>query len=150
MRGSRGLRRRRCKSRQQSAWYGRGVLGRRPTILVVDDEGSVRESLADLLQEHGYTVMDAADPETALSLAEAHGGPIDLLVTDVVMRYMSGRELAMRLAATRPDIAVIYMSGFDYDNIGHLGVMGPGSVFLQKPFHGDVLVATVQRILAGR
>lgn len=126
------------------------MLGPRPTILVVDDEGSVRESLAEVLQDAGYTVLAAADPEAALALAEAHGGRIDLLLTDIVMRYMSGRELAMRLAQTRPDIAVIYMSGFDYDNIGHLGVMGPGSVFLQKPFHGDVLVATVQRILAGR
>jgi two-component system cell cycle sensor histidine kinase/response regulator CckA len=126
------------------------VPGRRPTILVVDDEGSIRESLAHVLHDHGYVVLAAADPETALSLAQAHGGKIDVLVTDVVMRYMSGRELAMRLAESRPDIAVIYMSGFDYDNIGHLGVMGPGSVFLQKPFHSDVLVATVQRILAAR
>ena len=124
--------------------------GRRPTILVVDDEGSIRESLAHVLHDEGYVVLAAADPEIALSLAQAHGGRIDVLVTDVVMRYMSGRELAMRLAASRPEIAVIYMSGFDYDNIGHLGVMGPGSVFLQKPFHTDVLVATVQRILAGR
>jgi two-component system, cell cycle sensor histidine kinase and response regulator CckA len=126
------------------------VPGRRPTILVVDDEGSIRESLVDILDDHGYAVLAAADPETALSLAKAHGGRIDVLVTDVVMRYMSGRELAMRLAKSRPDIAVIYMSGFDYDNIGHLGVMGPGSVFLQKPFTSDVLVATVQRILAAR
>jgi FixJ family two-component response regulator len=116
----------------------------------VDDEGSIRESLVEILQEQGYAVLAAADPETALALAKAHGGRIDILVTDVVMRYMSGRELAMRLAKSRPDIAVIYMSGFDYDNIGHLGVMGPGAVFLQKPFASDVLVEAVQRILAGR
>lgn len=126
------------------------MLGPRPTILVVDDEDSVRESLCDVLREHGYTVLVAEDPETALALAQAHSGKIDLLVTDVVMRYMSGRELAMRLAEARPGVAVIYISGFDYDNIGHLGVMEPGSVFLQKPFGNEEFLATVQRMLAGR
>lgn len=126
------------------------MLGPRPTILVVDDEDSVRESLCHVLREHGYTVLVAEDPETALALAQAHSGKIDLLVTDVVMRYMSGRELAMRLAEARPGVAVIYISGFDYDNIGHLGVMEPGSVFLQKPFGNEEFSATVQRMLAGR
>ncbi len=126
------------------------MLGPHPTILVVDDEDSVRESLCHVLREHGYTVLVAEDPETALALAQAHSGKIDLLVTDVVMRYMSGRELAMRLAEARPGVAVIYISGFDYDNIGHLGVMEPGSVFLQKPFGNEEFSATVQRMLAGR
>ncbi len=124
------------------------MLGSRATILVVDDEASVREALHEVLREHGYTVLVAGDPETALALAKAHAGTIDLLVTDVVMRYMSGRELAMRLAEARPGVAVIYMSGFDYDNIGHLGVMEPGSVFLQKPFGNDEFSAAVQRMLA--
>lgn len=126
------------------------MLGSRATILVVDDEASVREALHEVLREHGYTVLVAGDPETALALAKAHAGPIDLLVTDVVMRYMSGRELAMRLAEARPGVAVIYMSGFDYDNIGHLGVMEPGSVFLQKPFGNDEFSAAVKRTLAIR
>lgn len=123
-------------------------MGSRATILVVDDEASVRDALREVLREHGYTVLVAGDPEAALALAQAHSGTIDLLVTDVVMRYMSGRELAMRLAEARPGVAVIYMSAFDYDSIGHLGVMKPGSVFLQKPFANEDFSATVERMLA--
>ncbi len=125
------------------------MAGPRATILIVDDEAPVRASLCDTLLQHGYTVLVAADPETALTVAHDHAGGIDLLVTDVVMRYMSGRELAMRLAETRPNVAVIYISGFDHDNIGHLGVMEPGSVFLAKPFGIGEFLATVQRILTG-
>ena len=104
------------------------------TILLVEDEKAVRELAARTLERNGYTVLTAADAAEATQLAQRHGHRIHLLLTDVVMPEVNGRQLAQRLASLRPGIKVLYMSGYTDDAIVHHGVLEPGVAFLQKPF----------------
>jgi DNA-binding response OmpR family regulator len=115
----------------------------------VEDEESVRELVRETLASKGYKVMEAADGEVGLRLAETHAGTIDLLITDVVMPGMGGCELAQRVAAGRPQIKVLYLSGYTEDAIVHEGVLEPGTAFLQKPFTLQVLARKVREVLRG-
>ena len=119
----------------------------RGTVLLVEDEENVRalESLA--LRSSGYTVLEAGDGEDALKVSEGHAEAIDLLVTDVVMPNMNGRQLADHLASTRSDLKVLYMSGYTDDILVHHGVREAGMAFLQKPFTPSVLARKVYEVL---
>ncbi|MBI4270721.1 MAG: GAF domain-containing protein [Candidatus Rokubacteria bacterium] len=117
------------------------------TILLVEDEGALRELAAEILQAAGYTVLVAADPGVALEIAAGHGAGIDLLLTDVVMPLMSGRDLADRLLSGRPGMKVLYMSGYADDAIVHHGVLDADTELLQKPFTPDSLTRKVREIL---
>ena len=117
-------------------------------VLLVEDETVVRELLRDVLFAAGHEVLVAADGEQALALAASHSGPIDLLLTDLVMPGISGRDLAERLLETR-DLIVVYMSGYTEDAIVHHGVREAGAIFLQKPFTLDEVRGTVGSLLAG-
>jgi PAS domain S-box-containing protein len=117
------------------------------TILFVEDEQSVRELVSEYLAARGYKVLDAADGMQALEIAAAHKGKIQLLITDVVMPRVSGRELAARLAPTRPDLKVLYISGYTDDSVFRHGVLEGGMAFLQKPFNLKVLAAKIREIL---
>jgi PAS domain S-box-containing protein len=119
------------------------------TILFVEDEQSVRELVSEYLAARGYQVLDAADGMQALEIAAAHKGKIQLLITDVVMPRLSGRELATRLAATRPDLKVLYISGYTDDSIFRHGVLEGGMAFLQKPFNLKALATKIRDILEG-
>jgi len=119
------------------------------TILFVEDEQSVRELVSEYLSARGYQVLDAADGMQALEIAAAHAGKIQLLITDVVMPRLSGRELAARLAATRPDLKVLYISGYTDDSIFRHGVLEGGMAFLQKPFNLKALATKIREILEG-
>jgi two-component system, cell cycle sensor histidine kinase and response regulator CckA len=103
-------------------------------VLLVEDEDAVRTLARRILTAEGYTVLEAANGREALELAELRGGQIDLLVTDVVMPGLSGREVADALSASRPALRVLYMSGYTEDTIVHHGVRDPDVVFLDKPF----------------
>jgi len=92
-------------------------------------------------------VLAAADGTAALRIVERHGGAIHMLLTDVVMPGMSGRELAAQLAARRAGIRVLYMSGYPGDAVVHRGALAPGSAFLQKPFTPDGLARKVRDVL---
>jgi CheY-like chemotaxis protein len=102
------------------------------TVLLGEDEESLRELNHELLEALGYTVIEAAYGAEALDRAEQYGDPIHLLVTDVVMPGMSGRELAERLAITRPEVKVLYLSGYADHAIVHHGMLKPGIAFLQN------------------
>jgi two-component system cell cycle sensor histidine kinase/response regulator CckA len=117
------------------------------TILLVEDEDSVRAMVSKVLQSKGYSVLEASQGLEALQVSEHHEGPIHLMVTDVVMPQMSGRELAEKLAFFRPDMGVLYMSGYPDKAIVHHGVLEAGAAFLQKPFTLNALEWKVREVL---
>jgi CheY-like chemotaxis protein len=117
------------------------------TILLVEDNPEVRDLARQVLVRQGYTVLEAAEGEEALRRAEEHAGPIHLLLTDVVMPGMTGKALAERLGGLRPDLKVLYMSGYTDETIAHHGVLEPGVAFLQKPFSSFNLALKVRQVL---
>ena len=117
------------------------------TLLVVEDQSEVRRLTHKVLAARGYRVLVAGDGPEALRVAAAETATIHLLVTDVVMPAMSGRELAIALAAVRPELKVLYLSGYADESIVHHGVLERGLAFLQKPFTPDVLAAKVRAVL---
>jgi CheY-like chemotaxis protein len=117
------------------------------TILLVEDEEMVRNFAQIALQNKGYTILEARDGSEALSLAEQHQGPIELLLTDVVMPHLSGRELAERLKTARPGLKVIFMSGYTDDAVVRYGVLAAEVEFLSKPFSSRSLTAKVREVL---
>jgi CheY-like chemotaxis protein len=119
----------------------------RGTVLVVEDEDGVRNLVRDILQTAGYTVLEARHGAEALDVSERHVGPIHLMLTDVVMPEMSGRELAQRLAILRPATKVLFMSGYTANAVVHHGVLDPDTDFLQKPITAAVLTRKVRQIL---
>jgi CheY-like chemotaxis protein len=123
--------------------------GRGETVLLVEDAQRVRAVVREILEMSGYTVLEAHHGAEALELSNRHAGPIHLLVTDVVMPQMSGRELAQRLATLRPDLKVLYMSGYTDDAIVRHGVLASGIAFLSKPFTPDALALKVRELLDG-
>jgi len=117
------------------------------TVLVVEDEAPVRSVARQVLERHGYTVLEAPSAEAALDLATRYSGAIHLLLTDVVMPGLNGRELATRLADLRPDARVIFMSGYTDDAVTRHGVLEPGSAYVQKPFTPDAIARKVREVL---
>ena len=119
----------------------------RETILLVEDEANVRRLGRQYLESLGYTVLEAPDGAAAIQVANAHVGPIHLLLTDVVMPGINGRELAQRISELRPEIKVLYMSGYTENAIGHNGTLDAGITLLQKPFTLPALKAKVREML---
>jgi PAS domain S-box-containing protein len=118
------------------------------TVLLVEDDPSVRDLALRLLRQQGYTVLEAANGVEALHVTQEHGGEkIHLLLTDVVMPQMGGKELADQLKIFRPDVKVLYTSGHTDDAIVHHGVLEPGTHFLQKPFSLKTLSHKVREVL---
>jgi PAS domain S-box-containing protein len=120
------------------------------TVLLVEDEESVRQLVRETLESKGYKVFEADHGEAALQIASAHPGKIDMLITDVVMPGMSGRELSAQLCASYPQTKVLYLSGYTEDAIAHEGVLDSGTAFLQKPFTLQMLARKVREVLGDR
>ena len=116
-------------------------------VLLAEDEDNIRHPAQEILEARGYTVLPARDATQALDLANRWGGPIHLLISDVIMPGMSGSQLASRLAAERPGLQILYISGYPEDAIAQHGVLRPGRSFLQKPFPPGVLLRKVREIL---
>ncbi len=120
------------------------------TVLLVEDEESVRELVRLTLASRGYKVLEAENGEGGLRIAETCKEPIDILITDVVMPGIGGRELAKKLLALRPGISVLYLSGYTEDTVITHGALGPGTAFLQKPFTLQSLAEKVREVLRSR
>jgi CheY-like chemotaxis protein len=124
--------------------------GNSETILVVEDDAAVRQLVCDVLEESDYTVLCAVDGRDAIAMVARYENDIDLLITDVVMPNMNGPELASRLSITRPEMSVLYVSGYSADDVGDHGVLYDDIEFLQKPFSPQILLQRVREILAAR
>ncbi|PYS51552.1 MAG: hypothetical protein DMF68_04055 [Acidobacteria bacterium] len=117
------------------------------TVLLVEDEEMVRKMTREILEESGYQVLEAKHGHEALSIANQHKGPIHLMLSDVVMPQMGGRELAERLVTLRSETKVLYMSGYTDDAIVHHGVLDEGMSFIEKPFTPNALTSKVREVL---
>lgn len=117
------------------------------TILVVEDEESLRHMARVYLERQGYIVLEAPEGSAAIQLANSYAGPIHLLLTDVIMPGMNGRELAKHISTVRPETKVLYMSGYTENAIGHNGMLDEGIILLQKPFTLPALKAKVREVL---
>ena len=122
-------------------------LGGSETVLIVEDDDSLRKLARTVLKQRGYKVLEAENGEDALRVSEAHDGSIDLLITDVVMPKMGGKEVAERLQPLYPQMKVIYMSGYTDNAIVHHGVLAPGLNFFEKPFTPESLALKVREVL---
>lgn len=124
------------------------IMGGRETILVVEDELKLLKMTSLILEKLGYTVLSASDPNDALRLARKHSSEISLLVTDVIMPHMNGKELADHILSFRPDMKVIFMSGYTGDIISQHGVQKEGKPYIQKPFMAEELASKVRLTLS--
>jgi CheY-like chemotaxis protein len=118
------------------------------TVLVVEDEAALRTLARQILEANGYSVLEAASGLEALVTARGYSGPIHLLLTDVVMPGMSGPDLAERLKSERQELAVLFMSGYTDDALGHHGALTPGTLLIQKPFTEERLTRQLREALA--
>jgi two-component system, cell cycle sensor histidine kinase and response regulator CckA len=125
----------------------RPQLGGTETILIVEDEEIVRNLASEFLQLLGYTTLSVGDPDEALTLSRSHLDEIHLLITDVILPKMDGRTLSRKIAEIRPNIRVLYVSGYTENAIVHHGVLDQGILFLQKPFTVDALAHKVRDVL---
>src|SRR6202035_4248513 len=117
------------------------------TILVVEDDAALLQVTRRSLEAVGYTILAARSPAEAIHISKSHLGPIHLMVTDVIMPGMSGNKLASYLSVLRPEMKVLYVSGYTDDTIVHHGVLEPGLAFLQKPFSPRTLARKVCEVL---
>jgi PAS domain S-box-containing protein len=117
------------------------------TVLLVEDEQALRDLIKFALTGNGFTVLDVPNPGEALALLGTHTGPLHLLLTDVIMPGMDGPALAKQVQKARPDIKVLFMSGYATNFIMHDGVVDPGTNFLEKPFHPRTLLSKVREVL---
>jgi two-component system, cell cycle sensor histidine kinase and response regulator CckA len=120
-----------------------------PTVLIAEDEPTVRLLMKRVLQRAGYTVLVASDGEEALEMARSHGSPIDALVTDVIMPGMGGGELSRCLRREQPGIKVLHVSGYTAGALRHSEALEDGAAFMQKPFSPKALIARLGEVLAG-
>jgi len=119
------------------------------TILLAEDNDQVRDLTRVMLERQGYEVMAAANGREALRVLQKHGGPIDLLLTDVIMPDMNGRELFSAASRLQPGLKVLFMSGYTADVIAHHGVLEKEVHFIQKPFTLNALTTKVHEVLQG-
>jgi len=119
------------------------------TILLVEDDAGVRDLAKQILQVQGYNLLEATNGEQALQLVAAHDGPIHLLLTDVVMPGISGKALVRQLLQDKPEIKVLYMSGYTENVVAHHGILEEGVIFIQKPFNAVTLTRQIRTVLDG-
>jgi CheY-like chemotaxis protein len=122
--------------------------GRGGTVLLVEDSDAVRAVVANMLESGGLTVLQATGGEEALALVRQGGAPIDLLLTDIVMPEMSGVELADRLERERPDVRILFMTGYAEEAVVNEGILGKHRECIGKPFTREQITTRVREILS--
>jgi CheY-like chemotaxis protein len=137
-----------CGSSPDADCHAAEMEGGGETVLVVEDQPEVRQLAAEVLRRLSYRVLEAGSGDEALLVSQSHSGPISLMVTDVVMPRMNGRELAGRLAPLRPEMRVLYISGYTADVIATQGALDAGVAYLAKPFTPEALAERVRGLLA--
>jgi two-component system cell cycle sensor histidine kinase/response regulator CckA len=123
------------------------VRGGNESILLVEDESMIRALVRSVLASNGYSVLDADNGEHAKEIFQAHGAGIDLIIADIVLPGISGRDLVEHMKASRPDMPALFMSGYTPDVIDNHGELNPGLAFLQKPFTPESLLLKVREVL---
>jgi CheY-like chemotaxis protein len=131
----------------QSAPVAASKGGGAKTLLIVDDDAHSRRAMTEILKYKGYRVLEAGSGADAVTMLSERREPVDLLLTDVVMPAMNGRELAARLTELRPGLKIIYVSGYSPDQISNYGVVGSGQTILLKPFTPETLSSRVRTAL---
>jgi len=126
------------------------LTGGAETVLLVDDEAALRELIRRVLESRGYSVLVARDGDEAVRLAKAHAGVIEILVTDVIMPGATGTQITEIIAADRPEMKVLYVSGYNEESIVRRGLLGSGRAFLSKPFKLTLLLRRVRELLDER
>ena len=121
-----------------------------PKITVVEDEEAVRNLAVRILEKYGYEVLKAGGGLEAEAVSQTYDGQIDLLLSDVIMPRASGKETAEKVKESRPNIKVLYMSGYTDDVIAHHGVLDSDTNFIEKPFSADSLGAKVRAVLVSK
>jgi two-component system cell cycle sensor histidine kinase/response regulator CckA len=121
---------------------------KKPSILVVDDESNVRDLIELMLAESGYPVHTAASGREAIQIASDLDNPIDILVTDILMPYMNGKELATRISSMRPYIKVLFVSAYSADILANNNMFPKGADFIRKPFDKHQLLSRIEKIVA--
>jgi CheY-like chemotaxis protein len=135
---------------QTQAGCAQSVTGGLETILVVEDEPTLLKIAASMLEKLGYTVLRANGPARALELAREHSSKIHLVLTDMVMPEMNGRDLVLKLLALHPHLKCLLMSGYTFDAVTQSGLLDEGFCFIQKPFSAPALAAKVREVLSGQ
>jgi DNA-binding response OmpR family regulator len=120
------------------------------TVLLIEDDATLRDLLCEILEAAGYTVLVADSGATALRIAEEYSGAIPLIVTDVIMPGLSGRQAAETVKAARSEVDILFISGYTSEAIAKHGVLEPGAKFLSKPFTTEDLLRKVRDVLDGR
>jgi len=121
--------------------------GQGETVLLVEDEEVLLAQIKHVLKKLGYAVLAARTPSEAMGLAEQHAGVIDLLIVDVIMPEMNGRDLSTRLKEMYPELSTLFMSGYTANVVTHRDMLGEGARFLQKPFSRHDLAVMIREVL---
>jgi signal transduction histidine kinase/ActR/RegA family two-component response regulator len=124
--------------------------GTAETVLLVDDEDGIRHVAREFLKIKGYNVLEAREATEAIRIAERHAGPIHVMLTDIVMPGIKGEQLAGQVSALRPEVKILYMSAYTEDAVLNLGILAPGTNFIEKPFGPDELARKIRAILQGK
>jgi two-component system, cell cycle sensor histidine kinase and response regulator CckA len=121
----------------------------KPAILIVDDEAEIREYLRIILEDSGYRVIEADSGKAALSIAARQDPPLSLMITDVLMPHMHGKDLAMRVRSILPQLKILYMSGYALEILTDLKLCPDPAALMRKPLDVNATLATVKRFLKG-
>ena len=135
------------KALEQEKEQAEAIPAGKETVLLAEDDATIRRMIQLTMESEGYTILAATDGQEAIEISSSYEGDIHLLLTDVIMPKMNGQELANTMLQSRPEMEVIFMSGYTDDAISHHGVLEPGVHFIQKPITPSILAKKLREVL---